>query len=338
MVLSGHTSALVNETIPLFGTTIQNLGVIIFFLIGGYLITQSFLGDPDPIRYGIKRFFRLIPPLAIHAVIAALIIGPLLSTFPISEYFRQSGVYRYLLNIVLLPFNTLPGVFENNPYPSIVNGSLWVMPVEGLMYVVMPIIILCIGLKRRTPFSYLLLKIICTVVCIVRLVQLALVPDIQFMILGKNFSLSFDVIPFFFIGSLFVIPEIQKLCNLQVAFILLLLFTCFQTAYPPPPPYSMIGLFVFFSYFIFSFAFTCQPFFAHKFEKYECSYSLFLYGFFIQQIVIFIETNVGIQINTALNNGICIVITAAVAWLSFKFVEQPSQRLCKSILRRVFHS
>jgi peptidoglycan/LPS O-acetylase OafA/YrhL len=289
MVLSGHTSALVNETIMLFGTTIQNLGVIIFFLLGGYLITQSFLGDPDPIRYGIKRFFRLIPPLAIYAVIAALVVGPLLSTLSVSEYFRQSGVYRYLFNAVLLPFNTLPGVFENNPYPSIVNGSLWVMPVEGLMYVVMPILILGIRLKRRTPFSYLLLKIVCTVVCIARLVQLALAPDIQFMILGKNFALSFDVIPFFFIGSLFVIPGIQKLCNLQVAFILLLLFACFQTV----RPINMIGLFVFFSYFIFSFAFTSQPFFAHKFEKYECSYSLFLYGFFIQQIVIFIETNGG---------------------------------------------
>jgi peptidoglycan/LPS O-acetylase OafA/YrhL len=255
MVFSGHTSALVNEEILLFGTTIQNLGVIIFFLIGGYLITQSFLGDPDPIRYGIKRFFRLIPPLTIYVVIAVFVAGPLLSTLSVSEYFRQSGVYRYLLNIVLLPFNTLPGVFENNPYPSVVNGSLWVMPVEGLMYVVMPIVILSIGLKKRTSFSYLLLKIVCTVVCISRIVQLVLAPDIQFMILGKDLALSFDVIPFFFIGSLFVIPEIQKLCNLRVAFILLLLFACFQTV----RPIKFIGLFVVFSFFFFSFTFIPPP-------------------------------------------------------------------------------
>jgi peptidoglycan/LPS O-acetylase OafA/YrhL len=331
MVLSGHTSALMKETILLLGTTIENLGVITFFLIGGYLITQSFLHDSNFISYGIKRFFRLIPPLAVYTVVAALAVGPLLSTIPVSEYFRQPGVYRYLLNIILLPFMTLPGVFENNPYPFVVNGSLWVMPVEALMYVVMPVVISLAGLKRKTRASHLVLAIVCGVVCAARVSQLAFAPDLRIMIMGKNFALSFDVIPFFFIGSLFVIPEMRKLCNVQAALVLFILFACFRAA----RPVNMAGLFVIYSYFVFSLAFAPRPVFAHKLEKYECSYSLFLYGCFIQQIVIQVEINVGLHVNAALNNLICIVIAAVVAWFSFKFVERPSQKLCKALLRKI---
>lgn len=51
MVISGHMGYIVGSSIPtLFGRQIQSLGVYIFFLIGGYLITKSWMSDPHPLR------------------------------------------------------------------------------------------------------------------------------------------------------------------------------------------------------------------------------------------------------------------------------------------------
>ena len=37
----------------------------------------------------------------------------------------------------MIPRYTLPGVFENNLFPSIVNGSLWTLILEVICYVLL---------------------------------------------------------------------------------------------------------------------------------------------------------------------------------------------------------
>ena len=60
MVMAGHMAYIGGYSLPiLWGQGIQSLGVKIFFLIGGYLISKSWLSDPNPLRYSIKRIFRI---------------------------------------------------------------------------------------------------------------------------------------------------------------------------------------------------------------------------------------------------------------------------------------
>ena len=40
------------------------------------------------------------------------------------------------MNSVFIPIHNLPGVFEKNIYPNVVNGALWTMPVELVCYFV----------------------------------------------------------------------------------------------------------------------------------------------------------------------------------------------------------
>lgn len=83
MVMAGHMAYIGGYSLPtLWGQGIQSLGVKIFFLIGGYLISKSWLSDPNPLRYSIKRIFRIFPALVIYTVIAAYVVGPLLSDLP----------------------------------------------------------------------------------------------------------------------------------------------------------------------------------------------------------------------------------------------------------------
>jgi peptidoglycan/LPS O-acetylase OafA/YrhL len=46
-----------------------------------------------------------------------------------------------LKNIALYINYYLPGLFESNVYPGAVNGSLWSLPAEFVMYLLVPILI-----------------------------------------------------------------------------------------------------------------------------------------------------------------------------------------------------
>lgn len=81
-VLMGHPDLMIDDRISLGA-----LGVAIFFTISGYLVTQSWLSDPHPVRSAVKRILRIWPALFVVTVIAALVVGPLVSSFTAKEYF-----------------------------------------------------------------------------------------------------------------------------------------------------------------------------------------------------------------------------------------------------------
>ena len=62
-------------------------------------------------------------------------LGPLLTTLPLAEYFGSPAFFSYFLNILGWPHYLLPGVFEQNPSVG-VNYSLWTVPYEIGCYVI----------------------------------------------------------------------------------------------------------------------------------------------------------------------------------------------------------
>lgn len=65
-----------------------------------------------------------------------LLLGPALTTFSLTDYFNHPLVANYLTDMYLLVNYQLPGLFATNPHPYAVNGSLWTLPIEFLMYLV----------------------------------------------------------------------------------------------------------------------------------------------------------------------------------------------------------
>src|SRR5207247_10020514 len=66
-------------------------------------------------------------------------VGPVMTTLPLATYFRSADTWRYMISnasLVTGPL-TLPGVFETNLYPLAVNGSLWTLTYEVLMYAIL---------------------------------------------------------------------------------------------------------------------------------------------------------------------------------------------------------
>ncbi len=129
------------------------LGVYIFFLISGYLVSKSWESDPDALRFLARRALRIFPALIVLIVLTALLLGPALTTLSSHDYFRHWLFRQYFFNIVLLPRYALPGVFEHQVVPNAVNGSLWSLPVEFTLY----LMLLVLGLMRAPRWAILLL-------------------------------------------------------------------------------------------------------------------------------------------------------------------------------------
>ena len=88
------------------------------------------------------RVIRIFPALVVEVGLAALILGPLMTTYPLGEYFTDRKFSHYFLNMVGYIHYLLPGVFLSNPEGGIVNSQLWTVPFELECYIAISIIAL----------------------------------------------------------------------------------------------------------------------------------------------------------------------------------------------------
>src|SRR5205823_1822192 len=85
--------------------------VDIFFVISGYLVTASWIRDPHPFRFSVRRIARIWPGLLMMLVVTTWVIGSLVTSLPLVSYLTHPGTVRYFLaSAVLLPAWDLPGV------------------------------------------------------------------------------------------------------------------------------------------------------------------------------------------------------------------------------------
>jgi peptidoglycan/LPS O-acetylase OafA/YrhL len=149
MVLWSHQHALLampEASMPVFNS---NLGLIIFFAISGYLNTGSLLRNPSWWRFLVRRAFRIFPGL-LGAAVFCVALGAVLTTSDALPFW--SVVPRFVLKNTTILFGIdykLPGLFEANPYPGAVNGSLWTLPIEVKFYIYFAI--LAVAVRYRPP-------------------------------------------------------------------------------------------------------------------------------------------------------------------------------------------
>lgn len=112
------------------------LGVGVFFVISGYLVTASFERSAGVGDYLAKRALRIAPALIVVLLLTALVLGPLVTTLSPGAYLARPEPWLYVVrNALLYPVAyALPGVFEHNPFPGAVNGSLWSLRLEFTCY------------------------------------------------------------------------------------------------------------------------------------------------------------------------------------------------------------
>ena len=137
------------------------LGVWVFFVISGYLVTDSLQRTESLMFFFVKRVLRIYPALAASCLFSVLIIGPLFTPFSFSEYIFHPQTNVYWLNVTGFDIQyNLPLVFAENPKKHTVNGSLWTIPYELTCYVALALIL---GYSRTRRFLsvFLVLALFC---------------------------------------------------------------------------------------------------------------------------------------------------------------------------------
>ncbi len=105
-----------------------------FFVLSGFLVTQSWMQQPSIRPFAIKRLLRLVPALILAMVFGAFVIAPMASPLPLGAYVRSPGPWLHFLGVGLSRYLFIPESFASNPYPHLVNSPLWSLRYEIFCY------------------------------------------------------------------------------------------------------------------------------------------------------------------------------------------------------------
>lgn len=367
-VFAGHMEMIRSGSPLLFGIhSVHEMGVWILFLVSGYLITKSWLSDPHPLRYAIRRFFRLWPPFAVMVLIMVFIAGPLVSELGVKGYF-QSWFHLYLMNLWFYIVYAQPGVFTNMIQAYVTNGSLWTMPVEAFAYIITPLLACLYGLRKkksssvstmtstlsdsaaseasedRSAFlnSYTSSKNKDRSFHIAAAVTIAAVAfdlylrvfqaDLVIVFFGTKLIPAYHLITMYIIGMFFTFEQTRKYLNLQVACIGMCILIVFESS---GVFLQYLLLLIILPYFVFSLAFAPNAIFRNYGKRFEPSYGIFLYGYFFQQLVVSFQNKCGVTLSYTVTLILSAIPTLIAATLSYYLIEKPTQRLSKRLLKRL---
>lgn len=327
MVIYGHMSAIMGVTVfSLYGQAVSTVAVKILMIISGFLITKSYLSDQNYFRFMIKRCFRIFPAL-IAITVLTVICGAFATCLTFKEYVADPYTRMYFRNIILYPIYNLPGVFGDFPLNGTVNGSLWTLPVEFAMYLILPLIISAFNKLKCLKSGIFFTALITLAVDIIRIV---VNPNSRVVFYGTNWADAISIIPFFFIGCLWSFPEINKYLNLQLGAFAFFCGTLISLSYAK----SELLLALVLPYFVLSFSLSEKPFFGNWFSKCDFSYGMYLYGFPVQQVLYhFISKRFEPSLN--LMTLVCVIVAFFCAVLSWYIIEKPAQNLGKKILKKI---
>ncbi len=300
-----------------------------FFVVSGYLITQSLETSTTTANFIWKRVLRIYPGLIVSILITAVVIGPLVTSLPLSRYFSSTETYYYLTVIRLFPayhfelpmaFNRLPGVFESNPI-HLVNGSLWTLCYEVSFYGVLLVVARLGGFQHR---RWLLIG-----TGLGWVIMLLIGPQLY----GTNRVLPvLNLSPFETLnqGLFFAAGMLARLYRKQIRYngryavlaVAVWLGTYWLTRFFPTLPLTAIRWVRYpaLSYLVLYVSFLKGP--LNRFgDKGDVSYGLYIYGFPLQQLLI---QWLGTDVNAPLLIGLSIATTLPLAVLSWMWVEKPA--------------
>ncbi|WP_298193236.1 acyltransferase [Novosphingobium sp.] len=245
-----------------------------FFVLSGFLVAGSMQRSNTLLTFLGLRILRIYPALIAEVLLSALILGPIVTEIPLSQYFSDPIFTRYLLNATGDVSYNLPGVFLSNPRSGIVNSQLWTVPWELACYSVLALFIL--GGSRRH-----------------RLVALAgfCLTELAFnrgYITGRHqLAIHYGHIPGLFLIQFFLCGLIAYLYKEYIIinrnlFAICLMLSMILTIYVPGGdiilPFPLTYCVVYLG--------SMNPMRARLLRHVDISYGIYLYGFVIQQFVV----------------------------------------------------
>jgi peptidoglycan/LPS O-acetylase OafA/YrhL len=304
-VIVGHSFVLTNRTElapSLGGAHLEYLGVSVFFVISGYLITGSWERSRSVGQYVSSRALRIAPLLFLVILLSTFVMGPLVTTAP--DYFANPETWRYLVNLVLLPADGLPGVFESNPLVA-VNGSVWTLRAEVICY----LIVLLLGLLPRVPqlIGFALFAAGSAV----------LVAFDPVIVAGSNVSAAGGTWVYFAVAALVRLLVPRGALRPGIAAVVAVVWVVVSLV---APSIAIPLLWLALPYVVLSFGLASTPGLRRAARFGDLSYGLYLWAFPVQQLVVLAFGILPLAIDIPL----VALVTAALAFGSWHLLEKPA--------------
>jgi len=280
-----------------------------FFVISGYLIFKSLIRSNSLFEFYKKRSLRLFPALLV-VLLLTLIYVPFIYDSSSVPLLQNASFWTYLPNnLFLLNLqHSISGVFETAPKLSAINGSLWTIPYEFGMYVLVSLLFFIRSNEKLTTGLVWLAFIILT--------YLSFSPsnsfnDFNYILHGKSIV---DFGSFFFAGAVFATLKIKinKVTNLVAVGLLIVSVTALYFH-----QFKYIQLLTF-PYCVLVFGLNSTKYINSIGEKIgDLSYGIYLYAFPVQQSLyhFFKLTPIELMLPT-------ILITTIFAYLSWHLIEK----------------
>lgn len=311
MVIYGHSFALARDV----GTTdvfLRNgwpfysgdIAVMMFFVISGFMVSGSYVARANLAEFLTARLLRIVPAFLFVLVVSALVLGPLFSTLDSATYFSSADVHRYITRNLAFSSEmawTLPGVFADHRMPA-VNGSLWTLPAEMRMYLLVAALGVFGLLRNRALGTAALVALV-----LAGLVHPRLLPVHQdWLRLGA----------FFCLGILAQLHKdrIEIRHDVMLALAVLTYISYNTDSYP-----WLLGVSI--AYFCFWFAYR-TPHIALKFSG-DPSYGIYLWGFPLQQMAVSLVAGM----TPGMNAMLAMVAATVMGLISWFLIEKPALSL-----------
>jgi peptidoglycan/LPS O-acetylase OafA/YrhL len=293
---------------PLFqlsgDVNLGTLGLNCFFVLSGFLVTQSWLRRPHLPAFLAARALRIYPALFV-AVALSILLGGLSSALPWDRFLTDPVTLAYARHNALgwRVEYLLPGAFKTNLFPDAVNGSLWTLPVELRLYVGVAILGVCGVLARRNVHA----------ITLTALLALFIVkPD--WLPLPTRDKAVFELALLFALGSFAYVWRDRIPLSLGVVI-------ASSAAYLWNPGGLMrgIGFALFMAYAVLVFAYHPRVRLPRLNRGGDYSYGLYVYAFPVQQTIMLHATALT-SVELFVQSVVATLLLAAVSW---HFLERP---------------
>ncbi len=291
-----------------------------FVVMSGYLVLKSLQRSTSVKQYLWRRFLRIYPPLVVALLLCALVMGPVFTTLPLASYFRHPDTWLnpvFSLRVFMVKATPcLPGVFNNNPEGCAVNGSLWTIWVEEVLYLAL------IGLFfiRKKP-ALLRGAIVIIWLALIVLLQFARARWANLEVpLSRSVQWDYfaELLLYFCSGCLMTLFSWKNMRRNRIVLALALVATALTCALHIYQPFG----YLLYPVIMVAAGEDCIPFLLKPFRWGNPSYGLYIYSYPLQQMLIQL-----LLPTPALLLWLSVPLSFIVGYASWHLVETPFLQL-----------
>jgi peptidoglycan/LPS O-acetylase OafA/YrhL len=299
-----------------------------FFIISGFLVSQSLLNSRTLTQYFAKRFLRLFPALFTSLILSALLLGPIITNQSLSEYFmgtQGTSPLRFVfLNVTLNIFGydyRIRDLFAHNPFPYSVNGSIWTLKHEFASYVILAALFM-VGALKRPKFLLAITGFVGCAYIAYSTKDIYLFKNITttwWIFHAVEYPYFLKLLWLFLIGAITYIYREKIIVSTKILMLVICILLVSMKL-----GYLFFAWHLFFPYVLISMA-VLMP--LSWFSKYgDFSYGIYIYAFPVQQaLALLFYPHISVRL-MMLYSFLVTLLISIVSWL---LVEKPALRLKK---------